>query len=401
MTRFLLAATILLLTVLPVRAEDAKTLVARAIEAQGGREAWAAVETLRLAGTYSRFSTPHPFVLLQKRPNLYRFEQQLLDYPITLGYDGEHAWWVNTSLVSPVPWAVEPPPAYVQMIEADSELGGPLLDFERRGHRVETNGLVDLEGEELWELVVTRNNGAVERWYLDPGTFLPRTRLSTGADGPMAKPRRSDFYDYREVPGGVRIAHRVEVEVGYNFEVMEVQEAEVNPEIGDEEFRMPLSEGMERIRGLAGRYKVTYESRPDPAVPIVEQGEMEVEVRPAYGGALLEEELTYPMLATPRRVKRWRSWDRSQEIYRTALFDSMTGHVDVLEGRFEDDGRLVVSDVGTGTSWTASGRTYHTREVTYDIGSEGFRVDLESSFDGGKTWAGKVSFVYSRIPGSP
>lgn len=396
-----IAAVAVCLAALPVRAQDAEALVARAIEAQGGREAWAAVETLRLAGTYSRFSTPQPFVLLQKRPNRYRFDHVLLDYPITLGYDGERAWWVNTSPISPVPWAIEPPAAYVQVIEADSEIGGPLLNSETRGHRVETNGLVDLEGEELWELLVTLKNGAVERWYLDPETFLPRTRLSTGADGPMAKPRRSDFYDYREVAGGIRIAHRVEVEVGYNFEVMEVQEAEVNVEVEDEKFQMPLSEGMEALRGLVGRYKVAYESRPDPGVPIAEPGELEVEVRSAYGGTLLEEELTYPMFSTPRRVKRWRSWDRFQEVYRTTLFDSMTGHIDVLEGRFGEDGRLVVSDVGTGTSWTAHGRTYHTREVTYGIGPEGFQVDLETSFDGGETWVGKVSFVYSRISESP
>ena len=376
---------------------SADALVSRAIAAQGGYAAWSAVSSLRLRGSLSRFSTPQPFTLYLQRPNRYRFDQKLLEFDISLGHDGERAWWINTSMVSPVPWAVEPPPVYVRTIEAESEIGGPLLDFRARGHRVESKGEVDLEGERLIELVVSLRNGTVERWFLDPASHLPRTRLALRGDGPFEKPQRTDFYDYRQVEGGILLAHRLEIELGYNFEVMEVEAVEVNAEIAGEVFRMPLAEGMEALRGLAGHYRVSYQATPDPGVPLSETGELEVEVRSAHGGVLLEEELVYPMFATPRRIRRWRTWDRSSRLYRTAIFDSMTGHIDVLEGSFDAAGRLTTTDLPTGTSWTAGGRTYHTREVTYDIRPEGFRVDLETSLDGGETWTGKVSFEYKRL----
>jgi hypothetical protein len=285
----------------------------------------------------------------------------------------------------------------VRAIEAEALLGGPLVELEARGHRAKVLGEGALEDEPLLALEITLAGGAEETWYFDPATHLPRTRLALRADGPFEKPHRTDFYDYRPVSGGILLAHRQEIEVGYNFEVLEIDEVEVNGEIPDEVFRMPLSEGMEVLRPLAGRYRVAWESRPDPGVPLAETGELEVEVRSEYGGVLLTEELVYPMFATPRQVRRWRTWDRAQELYRTTLFDSMTGHIDVLEGHFDAEGRLVQSNLETGTTWTARGRTYHTREVVYGLGPEGFKVDLETSLDGGATWTGKVSFVYTRL----
>ena len=376
-------------------ADPAGDLIAKSIAAQGGQASWDAVDSLVYRGRYSIFSTPQPFVLYRQRPDRYRFEHRLLDDFITHGFDGARAWWINTSMVSPVPWAIEPPAPAARGIVAEAEIGGALLDYRQRGHQVESSGEVDLDGQRLHELVVTLKRGGVERWYLDPETFLPVTRLSIGGDGLQEKPQRVDFYDYRQTAQNLLLPYRLEIELGYNFVVMEIEDVEVNRQLDPELFTLPLA-GMGALEQLVGRFRVSYESRPNPGVPWSESGELETEIRAAYGGALLEEELVYPMFATPRRIKRWRSWDRFRELYRFTLFDSMTGHVDVLEGRLAD-GRLEVSDLGTGTPWESKGQTFHTREVTYDLGPEGFKVDLLSSVDGGATWLAVVRFVYTRL----
>jgi hypothetical protein len=380
----------------PAAAIDVDELLARSIAARGGQANWHAVETLCLKGNYSIFSTPQPFTLCRQRGGRYRFDHRLLDYEVVYGYAGKQAWWINPTPISRVPWASEPPTHYQAAIEADAEIGGPLLDAAERGHRVELVGEVDHEGERLWQLDVTLRGGAAETWFLDPETFLPRTRLSTGASGPQPAPQRVDFYDYREVAGGIRIPHRLEIEVGYGFEVMEVTEVEVNGEVDAGSFEMPLPAGMEPLRGLAGSWRVSYEGRPNPGIPFVETGELTTEIVPSYRGALLEEKLHYPVFGTPRRLTRWRSWDRFREVYRVVLFDSLTGLIDVLEGGFKD-GRLTVSDVATGTSSSIHGQTFHTREETYDLTADRFKVDLSSSIDGGATWTPSVTFVYTRV----
>lgn len=376
--------------------EGADDLVARASEAQGGQTSWDAVDRLVLRGSYSIFSTPQPFVIYRQRPDLYRFEHRLLDDSITHGYDGEQAWWINTSLLSPVPWAIEPPAPAARAIAAEAELGGPLLDHRKRGHIVESSGRVDLEGRDLLELVVTLASGGVERWYLDPETYLPATRLSKGGDGLQEKDQRVDFYDYRATAGGLVLPHRLEIELGYNFVVLEVERVEVNPTLDAALFAMPVA-GMDALASLAGRFRVSWDSRPNPGMPWSESGEQEVEVRALHRGALLEEALVYRHFATPRRIQRWRSYDRFRQVYRTSLFDSMTGHVDTLEGQLQD-GRLTLSDVATGTPWESKGVTFHTREITYDLGPEGYKVDLESSVDGGKSWLTVIRFTYTRLP---
>ncbi len=380
----------------PAAAMDAGELLARSIAARGGQASWDAVETLCLNGDYSIFSTPQPFTLCRQRRGRYRFDHRLLEYEIVYGHDGEQAWWINPSPVARVPWTSEPPPFYAAAFEAEAEIGGPLLDSAERGHRVELIGEVDHEGERLWQLDVTLRNGAAETWFLDPETYLPRTRLSTGAAGPQPAPQRVDFYDYREVAGGIRVAHRQEIEVGYRFEVMEVVGVTVNGDVDSARFEMPLSEGMEPLRTLAGSWRVSFEGRPSPGIPYVETGELVTEIVPSYRGALLEEELHYPVFGTPRRITRWRSWDRFREVYRVVLFDSLTGLIDVLEGGFED-GRLTVSNVASGTSWGVGVQTFHTREETYDLTADGFKVDLSTSIDGGATWTNSVKFVYTRV----
>ena len=71
--------------------------------------------------------------------------------------------------------------------------------------------------------------------------------------------------------------------------------------------------------------------------------------------------------------------------------------MNVQEGDFDENGRLTVSNVDSGTTWSGFGMTFHSRFSLFDITDDGFRAEIETSIDGGKTWFvnGKATYTQS------
>ncbi len=372
----------------------AAEVIRKSVEARGGQESWDALQTIELSGFYSAFSQKHPFILRRKRPNLYRFDFKYTGFDVTFGYDGQTAWWINRTMFSEVDWAVEAPLVRARAIEEDAEFGGALLDFAEKGHRVELTGKVDLDGEETYELVVLLGTGSVEKWYLDVASFLPVARISTAPYLQAEREQQAYFFDYRE-EGEILIPHRIDIELDFNYELLEIEEVKINIDIDDRLFRLAPPSGMEKLRTLVGDWDVkVIGCRPIPAMPVMEE-EFTSNIRASFHGSLLEEEFSYIAFGFPRHVKRVRTYDRFRDVFRITYFDDLTSHMNVLEGRFEN-GRLVATNLDTGTAWEARGQIFHTRELTYDIEVERFKVDWEVSTDCGRTWIPREKFVYTR-----
>ncbi len=368
-------------------------VVRHSIEALGGQEHWDALRSLQLTGRYSSYSESHPFTMYRKPPHLYRFEHRLGDWDVTVGYDGEMAWWINTMFFNPADWAVEAPLVPARAIVADAEFGYPLLDYKQRGHQIDFAGKADLDGQDTFHLIVTLARGSTESWYLDADSFLPVARISRGADGLREVEQRTFFSDYREV-AGVLVPHYLEIELGAGFHELEIEGIQANVEIGDHLFAMSLPAGMEQLREMVGEWNVKVLSSRLPGLPWAET-EVKSSIRASFHGALLEEELSFISNGSLRHVKRLRSYDRFRDVFKIVYFDNVTFHVNGLEGRIEN-GRLVATNLETRTSWEAKDKVHHNREVIYDIETAGFKVDWEISTDGGKSWDPTLRFIYTR-----
>ncbi len=388
----------------PEAAAESSTdqVVAKCVQALGGEAAWRAVETLELAGRHTSFSHTEPFLLQRKRPDLYRFDHNESSFKVMTGHDGKIPWWhTGIPLFSKASWPVEMPRPYQTPITIDAELTPPFVDYQSKGHQIESAGESRFEGERYLELRVRRRQDPanVERWFLDPVSFLPALRLTQGAYHGYTTEQITYFSEYRQV-AGVLLPHRVETELGNDLMVQEVETARVNPEIDDAVFTRPLPAGMGPVRSLAGRWQVAIESLDDPTVhpermKTWQQDETTSTIHGHEGGSLLEEEITVTT-GRPRRARRLLSYDRFRDVYRLAHFDSYTQHLDVLEGTMAD-GRLVLTNLETGTPTQIYQLTIHARETFHDITPDSFRLEREMSMDGGEHWMPDIRFHYTRI----
>lgn len=220
------------------------TLVAKNVEARGGAKAWAAIETMRIEGTYTAFSETKPFLMLRKRPNLFYWDRHLGPNPMLTAYDGEQAWWVNPFYfrenARPMP-IIE---RQDRMTLRELYIEPTFLNWQAKGYKLELLGKRSFEGADYWVIAVDLPWGDREEWYLDPDTFLEFRRQGVGYEYGRPSPMNVFYMDYRTIHGVV-IPFLEEHEFHTRARTLEINDVSFNVAIADEKFAMPAVEAPE------------------------------------------------------------------------------------------------------------------------------------------------------------
>lgn len=373
-----------------IACDSVDVLLERHIEARGGQDAWAAIDTLKLTGTFTAFSEVSPFTLYQGDGH-YRLERSE-NGPVTTAYDGEVAWEVNPFVGN---WPTKLGGLNLAVLSQDLDFPNPFFHHEERGYALKWVGEGEVDGIAALVVELTRPNGDVETWYFDPDTHLELARDSKGSDFGRPSNQRTFFDDFRSV-GDVKIPHYVEKQWYTRNRIFEVETAEVLTEVDDALFAVPRAVGMETLGHLEGTWTVAEESRQSPQAPFT-SSTRETTLSGMVRGGLIQEHFT---TAEGNEVVRQWSYDQFRKVYRLLQINDATTHVDIQEGTFEDDA-LVVSNLETGTTveMEAMGMTLYERTRVHGITEEGFTVETENSIDGGENWFVSAKAVYTR-PGS-
>ena len=95
LTKLLLTATLLGLASTASMAMELDEVIAKHVEARGGEDAWGAVQSMKLTGSYTAFSQVSDFTLYRKRDNKYLLDSLHNGKTVIVGYDDETLWWDN------------------------------------------------------------------------------------------------------------------------------------------------------------------------------------------------------------------------------------------------------------------------------------------------------------------
>lgn len=373
---------------------SADQIVERYVAARGGAEALRGLRSIEIRGSYTAFSQPGPFLLQRQRPASYRFETEMIGNPYVVGTDGEIAW-IETPLYG-FSWALTQPPGDAAATRVEAEIEPPLLDYAAKGHRVRLVGLGAFEGTPAYELELVRADGLEETFYLDPESYLEVARVTAGSDFGQAMPRTIVYDDFRRV-GALVIPYYREEQFGMRFRMIEIESVELDPPIAAERFVKPLSAGMETLRPLAGRWEVTVERLASPGAG--RQSTTRSKIVPQLAGALLSETIELPFAGTQIAFERRWTFDRFAERFRVTEIDELTASLVVFEGAADEEGRIVLSNVETGSAIELQGAPAYRRWTLSEIGEEGFRITVEASGDG-ETWSEETRLSYRRAPPS-
>lgn len=360
-------------------------LIARHIEARGGKAAWQKVENVRISGDFESFSKVNPFTRINVNDRRFHMEYHLGDHPVTKAHDGEVAWWINPMRDPGVKKIKEPDLA---VVERQRDFPNPLFHADK--YELTLVGASEIDGLDTLQIDLKRDDGSSESWHLDPSSYLEVARVSPGSDFGRPMPQRTFYDDFRTVEGVV-IPHYQETQWYTRNRVQHVKTAELNVELDPAIFHMPPPPGMEPLIELAGDWTVNVEQTPQPGAPST-TSERPSKVELLLGKALMQE--SFESDGDEARVSL--AYDRFNEVYRRTAVDSDRGQIDVQQGTFNEEGSLVLDNLETGTSFSMGGRTIHLRTTYSGLSADGFVVTTEATIDAGENWFTAATATYSR-----
>jgi len=372
-------------------AMTAEEIIAKNVEAKGGKAAWQAIESIKMTGNFTAFSKVKPFTLHRKRDNLYHLDHMLGDELAIIGYDGETYWWENTFFQEGATKVTGE--ADLAVLQRDIEFETPMLTYPENGFKITLSSETDLEGEPAIALSVDRGDESVETWYLHPETYLEFARVSPGSDFGRPMPQTTYFEDFRDV-GGAMIAHFSETQWYTRDRVMEVHDVEVNLDIDDALFGIPPVLGMEILQHLAGTWDVKIESKDNPRAAEFVESTRSATIEPLLGGALLQEMYTS---GDGNEAIRTISYDRFRKHYLIAQANDQTTYLDLQHSEgFDDDGKLLATNEQSGTTLDMFGMNILLSTAIFDVTPEGFKMENAMSMDGGENWNTMEKLTYTQ-----
>ena len=200
------AFALLIAAVAPVSASAQSTptadeIIARYTQRVGGAERLRAVQSVRLHGKYYGGGGFEAEITYEnRRPNKVREEFTFGGLTGVTAFDGKSGWKIE-------PWGGKKDPEPLGEDETkgiieDAEFLDPLLDYKARGNTVSLVGTDQLEGTDVYKLMLTlASNGDVRTYYLDAESGVPIKyevkRTVRGAERWF----EVELGDYKEVQG--------------------------------------------------------------------------------------------------------------------------------------------------------------------------------------------------------
>jgi hypothetical protein len=215
-------------------------LVAKNVEAKGGAAALGAVKSLRRSGRLVVGGGQYVLEIVEtkQRPEAIRVELSLQGLTQIQAYDGHEGWQIDPfgGRRDPERMAADDLKGLIE----DADIGGPLVDWQARGSKVEYLGTEDIDGTAAHKLKVTRSNGDLQYVYLDPDHFLEIRVESQRTVRGVRQITFTELGNYEEVAG---VFWPLSMENGRrgssDTSKIEFEKAEVNQPLDPQLFAFP------------------------------------------------------------------------------------------------------------------------------------------------------------------
>jgi hypothetical protein len=240
----LLALPVCALTAGAVSAPTLEQLVAQNIEARGGIAALEAMQSLKIQGKLLIQGGQFELLCVQtvRRPASIRTEATIQGLTQVQAFDGTTGWQIN-------PFQGRKDPERLSaddiksLTETVADFDGSLVDWQKKGNKLEYLGTEDIDGTLAHKIKLTRPSGDTEYVYLDPDHFLEIRLLSQRTEHGVQVETETDLGDYEKIDG-VFIPFSIEsgLKGSSDRQKLVVNKAEVNAKTDGAWFAFPADQ---------------------------------------------------------------------------------------------------------------------------------------------------------------
>jgi outer membrane lipoprotein-sorting protein len=222
----------------PASAQTVEEILAKVIAARGGLEKIHTVKSERVSGTISFGDLSGPFVVELKRPLKMHMQLTIQNQTMVRVYNGSQGWANNPFAGKANPEAMGEED--LRNITEEADFDGPLVDYKRKGNKVELAGKEKFNDKEVWRVKLTTKDGDARFYLFDADSFLllkwEGKRRYEGQELPV----ESYFNDYRAV-GGLKFAFAIDSGTSPTdlAQKIRIEKIDLNPQLNDTEFTKP------------------------------------------------------------------------------------------------------------------------------------------------------------------
>jgi len=221
----------------PTAAQELSDILSRYQQAIGGEEAWKAVQSLRRTGTLDLMggALQAQITVTSARPARTRADIDVasMGVQVVQAFDGTTAWTINPSMGTSEPQVMDAATAEAMLEQSD--LDGPLIDWQADGNSVSLVGTESVDGVDAFVLEVTYPTGNTSRYYLDPATYLV---MQVTADRAATGATVTKMSDYRDIGRGLKVPFHVESTAPQGSQEVTWDAFELDVEVDDAMFSM-------------------------------------------------------------------------------------------------------------------------------------------------------------------
>ena len=209
----------------------ADELVHKNLDARGGAEKLRAITALHQTGKYRLGGGLEAKIdSYQLGPDKIRFEFNLQGLTQVNAWDGSQGWQI-----APFQGRKDPQKTTYddnRSLLDSADIGGPLLDYQKKGVKLEYLGTEDIDGTNAYKLRATFKNGDSRVIYLDPDQFLEIRVVDHTIVRGQEQVQSTDLGEYEKVDG-----------VYFPFEQgqIHIETAETNKPIDAAMFSFPVT----------------------------------------------------------------------------------------------------------------------------------------------------------------
>jgi hypothetical protein len=222
------------------QAQTADEIVEKHVKAIGGREKLNAVKSLKMTGKFTVQGTELPTTVYFKRLNSIRHEMTLQNLTMIEAYDSKSktGWYVQPMEGDKNAQKMEQEQV-TEFAEEAEDLIGPLTNYKEKGQIVELIGKEDMEGTEVYKIMLTKKNKNVTYYFIDAATYMVLKEASKMKFQDKEIEGESFFSNYKTFDGISLATTQEDKQGGQLVTQTHMDTVEVNVAVDDALFLMP------------------------------------------------------------------------------------------------------------------------------------------------------------------